>query len=409
MSDREEPIVDALEQEERSTSTGYIKSVMRIDTDEGADRGSDSTYVLPESHAVGPSVNAFQRSSDVENDVEEKEEEEEEEMVAITASKRSNERPTSNGKSSRSNAKARTKEIALTQSNSNSDISPIVNDVSFRFRVLKPRIVSPNGLRTMAASVARELGIGKDGTRVPPRSSKRYDRSKTLLELNYEHVNKFYSEGFDIDKNELNKTASGRTTNDVDGIPVSFARAMRFRLHRMYIVAGIGVNTNDEYEFDVHVGTPCSECDKMQALRQGYDDYDRCDRCTEADALKLMNAVEFFVLACKHQRAGTLQVLAPSTSVTATSATTRRDDNRSSATPSLSISSGEESSSDGETFSNEEGDVIIPIPAKSDSSTTTKQQQRLRSDRLRQQRLAKEEEERKQDEEEGVVTKCTQQ
>lgn len=365
-------------------------------------------YKMSQNHTTTTTTTTTEEEEEEEG----KKDSEEDNMVVISATKVINKRSQTHGKvklDDRNKKRYKTYQIALKNSKSVSDIKTLTKDVTFRFNVLKPRpikLYTPNiqrmndddnttsvippasmNINTFVDTVLTEVNHAVDyfgdknqQQQQPPRET------KTLLELTFDHVDKFYSEGFDIPKKEINKEASGSNVENLDSIPISFAKTMRTRLYRMYLMA----NINENYEFDVNAETRCTECIKTETLRSSYQHSGQCKKCEKEDVLKLMNAVEFFVLACRHQYAGTLQVLIPpsdianSTTGTPTMTTTITTD-EDVIYSSVYLTDDEEqdfsSSHEGDSdnygdetsdYESEHGDAVIPISGVTSSSMTQK-------------------------------------
>lgn len=166
------------------------------------------------------------------------------------------------------------KDLILSTESSSSDIKELTRDVKLRFK-------------------ARKSGSESS--------------LKTLLQLDFEHVEVLYDKGFYVDCQSINEeatTSCGKKFSSLDSSVVSFSRIMRTRLSRIYTM----LNVLPSGEFCVSAKTRCVKCpsQKEAAIHGGYE---QCDRCAETDCLKMMTFVEFYALAMRHQNAGTLQVL----------------------------------------------------------------------------------------------------
>ena len=296
----------------------------------------------------------------------------------------------------------KTQTLSFNASDSKSDVKALTKDVRFQFNVLKPReerrqkrpadigddIIS--GISEFASSIdsfINEPKKGKEEEEVEENDGNRdhATKYKTLLELKFHHVDKFYTEGFDVPKSAINAEASGKSSEDLDFVPMSFVRTVRSRLNRMRIMA----NINERYEFDVNIDTRCNLCKKDSdgnvPESHLYNDFKQCESCAEIDALKLMTALEFYVLACRHQYAGTLQTFDKKLSlhrkrngveggVSDGSELENETENRY-ALDSRSDTSEESDEEEEE----EEGDTVISMPIDTLSSASIKEKKRLQA------------------------------
>jgi hypothetical protein len=399
------------------------KTVLSIDSSE-----IENTNETFSTHSTFSSDDAifYQKTS-----IEHRERNEEDEMMIINASKPSNRKKDLNRRSNKPKKKIKykTHTIALKNSESVSDVRGLTKDVVFRFNVLKPRIAPSTEIKrsdidyktesesSRSTTTNIDLGSANPESTISNINSvlngkenddndRKRDRSlvsitnkkpKTLLEMTFEQVDKFYSEGFEIEKTQINEEASERNFSELDSVPVSFVRTIKSRLLRTFIMA----NIDENYEFDANANTTCAECEKSKSVTYDRDIFRQCEKCAEIDALKLMDGIEFFVLACRHQRAGTLQILQRSSIKTKfkdrleeeeeeeEEKNNERENYRYIVDSRTSSSSISTSGSDDDDYKDDDGNTVIPIKGDTLSSTTRKQ--RTHKNAQRRQRPKKQE------------------
>lgn len=297
----------------------------------------------------------------------------------------------------------KTKTISFTTNDSTSDIKSITNDVKLRFNVLNHRQLPNEKIEGIVAPITQTIEDHFDsivnfvgnGKKTPMSRSK--PSFKTLLELTFDHVNKFYTDGFDINARDIDAESSMKTIgNELETVPISFVRIVQQRLNRMRIMA----NVDENYEFDVNSNTRCDSCEKMKG-DSNYGGFEQCESCAEKDVLKLLTFIEFFVLSCRHQRAGTLQVLdqQSKTTTTKTPSFPKIDSQKYVIKSDNSSSESIDNNSDiyyqsDESSSSSEGDTVIAMPVEtlSTAARTQRQQRRQQTEMARRQRKLEEKE-----------------